>query len=86
MGSGCGSVGRAVTSNTKGPQFEASHWKKIIYLLNICLLSTVYGKDKIKKKEAGNGPFFKKPTLVTKGAQMLQKPMSQINLFKHSYW
>ena len=32
--------------------------KKIIYLLNICLLSTVYWKDETKEREAGNGPFF----------------------------
>ena len=40
--SGCGSVGRAVASDTRGPQFESSHLQKFIYLLNICLLSTVY--------------------------------------------
>ena len=27
MGSGCGSVGRAVASNTRGPRFESSHWQ-----------------------------------------------------------
>ena len=41
-GSGCGSVGRAVASNTKGLRFESSHRQKFKYLLNICLLSTVY--------------------------------------------
>ena len=45
MGSGCGSVGRAVASNNRGPQFKSSHWQKFIYVLNICLLSTVYWKD-----------------------------------------
>ena len=25
-GSGCGSVGRAVASNSRGPRFESSHW------------------------------------------------------------
>ena len=55
MDSGCGSVGRAVTSNSRGPQFESSHWQKII--LNIdCQL---YWKDENKEKEAGNGPFKK---------------------------
>ena len=29
-GSGCGSVGRAVASNTRGPRFESSHWQKFI--------------------------------------------------------
>ena len=32
-GSGCGSVGRAVASNTRGPWFESSRWQN---LLNIC--------------------------------------------------
>ena len=34
LGSGCGSVGRAVTSDTRGPRFESSHRQN---LLNICL-------------------------------------------------
>ena len=59
-GSGCGSVGRVVASDTRGPQFESSHRQN---LLNICLLSTVYWKDKNKEKEAGNGPFFKNISL-----------------------
>jgi len=29
VGSGCGSVGRAVTSDTRGPWFESSHWQKL---------------------------------------------------------
>ena len=56
MGSGGGSIGRAVASNSRGPQFESSHRQK--FLLNIyCKL---YWKDENKEKEAGNGPFFKK--------------------------
>ena len=34
--------------------------KIYLFLLNICLLSTVYWKDENKEKEAGDGPFFKK--------------------------
>ena len=60
VGSGCGSVGRAVASNTRGPQFESSHQQKFIYILNICFLSTVCWKDENKEKAAGNGPFYKK--------------------------
>ena len=41
-GSGCGSVGRAVTSDTRGPQFESSHRQMFIW--DICLLSTVLTK------------------------------------------
>ena len=29
-GSGCGSVGRAVASDTRGPRFESSHQQKFI--------------------------------------------------------
>ena len=54
MGSGCGSVGRAVASNSRGPRFESSHREK--FILNIyCQL---YLKDENKEKEAGNGPSF----------------------------
>ena len=45
-GSGCGSVGRAVTSNSRGPRFESSHRQK--YKLNIyCQL---YWIDENKEK------------------------------------
>ena len=53
MGSGGGSVGRAVAPDSRGPRLESSHRKKII--LNIYSL---YWKDENKEKEAGNGPFF----------------------------
>ena len=29
-GSGCGSVGRAVASDTRGPRYESSHWRNFI--------------------------------------------------------
>ena len=57
MGSGCGAVGRAVASDTRGPGFESSHRQ---LLLNIYLLLTVCRKDENKEKEARNGPFKKK--------------------------
>ena len=44
MGSGCGSVGRVVTSDTRGLQFEASYRQNFIW--NICLLSTVFKRLK----------------------------------------
>ena len=56
MGSGCGSVGRAVASNARGPRFESSHRQKFIFNI-YCQL---YWKDENKEKEAGTGPFFKK--------------------------
>ena len=52
MGHGCGAVGRAVASDTRGPGFESSHWQ---LLLNIYYCR----KDENKEKEAGNGPFKK---------------------------
>ena len=36
---------------------------KNLLISNICILSTVYWKDKNKEKEAGNGPFLKKAYL-----------------------
>ena len=56
MGSGCGSVDRAVASNSRGPWFESSHRQKFTFNI-YCQL---YWKDEIKEKEAGNGSFFVK--------------------------
>ena len=48
-------VGRAVASKSIGPQFESSHRQTLYYLYTVnCIEMT-----KIKKKEAGNGPFKK---------------------------
>ena len=55
MGSGCGAVGRAVASDTRGLGFDSSHRQ---LLLNIYLLLTVCRKVENKEKEAWNGPFF----------------------------
>ena len=57
LGSGCGSVGRAVTANSRGPRFESSHWQH--FILNIyCQL---YWKEENKVKEAENGPLKNGP-------------------------
>ena len=56
LGSGCGSVGRAVDSDSKGPWFESSHQQKFI----LKIYCQLYWKDENKEKEAGNGPFLKK--------------------------
>ena len=55
--SGCGSVGKAVASDTRGLPFKSNHQQKFI---NIEHLFSVYWKDGIKEKEAGNGPFLYK--------------------------
>ena len=57
MGSGCGSVGRAVAFDTRGPRFNSSHRQNFIEHLFII---NCIEKMKINKKEAGNGPLFKK--------------------------
>ena len=50
VGSGCGSVGRAVASDGRGPRFESSHRQNDI---EQCLLSTVLKRQKINKKRPG---------------------------------
>ena len=56
MGSGCGSVGRVVASDTNGPWFEPCHWQMFKHLFTVnCVL-----KRRKKKKEAGNAHFLKK--------------------------
>ena len=49
FGGGCGSVVRAVASNTRDTWFESRHWHNFIYQL-------YNRKDKNKEKVAGNGP------------------------------
>ena len=46
MGSGCGTDGRVVTSDTKGPLFETSQWQSIF----IC--SRMYSNEENDEKEA----------------------------------
>ena len=53
MGSGCGSVGRAVTSKTRGPLFKSSHWQTLYNLFTVNFTE----KTKIKEKEVGIGPI-----------------------------
>ena len=50
-GSGCGSVGRAVASDTRGPQFDSSHAQK--YVVNV-YYQLRCKDEKIKKKRPGN--------------------------------
>ena len=52
MASGCGAVGGAIASDTRGPWFESSHRQ------NLNVQSNAFEKTKIKKKEAGNGPIL----------------------------
>ena len=52
-GSGRGSVGRAVPSDTRDPRFKSQHWQSFIYQLSL------NRKDENEEKEAGNGPSLK---------------------------
>ena len=54
-GGGCGSVGRAVASDSRGSWFKSSHRQKFISNIYVQL----FWKDENKEKEAGNGPFKK---------------------------
>ena len=64
MGSDGGSVGRAVASDTRDPQFESQHWQSLIYQLQL------NRKDESKEKEARNGPSFNK--IVTRLQDVLE--------------
>ena len=49
MGSGCGgSVGRAVASHTRGPQFESSQWQKFILNISCQVGNVVFLKNNQK--------------------------------------
>ena len=56
VGSGCGAVGRAVATDTRGLGFESSHRQ---LLLNIYLLFMFVEMTKIKKKRPGIAQFKK---------------------------
>ena len=59
-GSGCGSVGRAVASDTRGPRFESSHRQKFINIEQLLYtVNCVMKRQKIKKKRPGMAHFKK---------------------------
>ena len=58
---GCGSVGRAVAFDTKGPRFDSSHRQNFIEHLFII---NCIEKTKINKKRPGMAHFLK-PSKVT---------------------
>ena len=82
MGEGrsCGSVGRAVASDTTGLQFKSSHWQKFIYIEHLFTVNCIL-KRQNKEKEAGNGPFKKKQIWVN--AQNLKKIQKIIRRIGH---
>ena len=56
-GSGCGSVGRAVAFDTRGPRFDSRHRQNFIEHLFII---NCIEKTKINKKRPGMAHFLKK--------------------------
>ena len=46
LGSGCGSVGRAVASDTRGPRFKSSHRQKFIYIEHLLTVNCVLKRRK----------------------------------------
>ena len=59
QGSVCGSVGRAVASDTRGPQFKSSHLQTFISDIYLFTVNCIE-KTKIKKKRPGmaNKKYF----------------------------
>ena len=55
QGSGCGSYGRVVASNTKGLQFDSSHRQNLYWPFVYCQL---YWKDESKENEAAMAHSF----------------------------
>ena len=55
-GSGCGSVGKAVASDNRGPRFKPSHRRSFYWAL---LIVSCVEKTKIKKKRPGMAHFKK---------------------------
>ena len=87
-GSGCGSVGRVVGSNSRGPRFESSHRQK--FILNIyCQL---YWKDKNKGKIRREWPIIKKCIVHTYETMYLEvsigkkswHSLREINIWEYS--
>ena len=67
-GSGCGSVGRAVASNTRGPQFESGH-RQNLYWTEF----TVDCNEKKKKRGREWPVFIKRNTFNIRKIEILEK-------------
>ena len=70
VGSGGGSVGRVVASNTRGRLFESQHWQNFIYQLYISK-----EKTKIKKKRWGMAHLFKNLLSVLSWLSRMASPV-----------
>ena len=74
-GSGCGSVGRVVASDTRDLRFEPHHRQYLIYQLIYQLCNR---KNENKEKEAGNGPSLKKASWLSSN---IRGKFSELNFF-----
>ena len=55
----CGSVGRVVASNTRGPRFKSSHWQKFIYIEHLLTVNCILKKRKKSKRWPGTAHLKK---------------------------
>ena len=80
--SGCGSVGRAVASNTRDQLFESSHRQNCI--TNIFTIScwNKCRNDENEQKEAWNGPYFKN----RKNSKCVIRHLSAVASCRQTYW
>ena len=56
LGSGCGSVGRAVASDTRCSRFESRH--RQIFIEHLLLSTALYWKDENNRKRGREWPIF----------------------------
>ena len=85
-GSGCGSLGRAVTFDTIGPWFDSSHWQNFIehLFVNLFIINCIE-KTKINEKEAGNSPLLKNKKGTQKGVRDIRINKQSYKLFLGRY-
>ena len=70
MVSGCGSVGRAVASDARGPQFKSSYWQTFISDIYLFTVNSIE-KTKIKIKIGHDWPMFKTVSNFTHYADVI---------------
>ena len=73
-GSDCGSVGKAVASDTRGPRFESSHRRSFYWTL---LIVKCGEKTKINKKRPGMAHFLKYRYVVILGGRHSSVDLSE---------
>ena len=80
-GSGCGSVGRAVTFNTRGLRFESSH-RQNLYWTFVCLFTiNCIEKTKINKRGREWPTFKRKSAAISRKYVLIKLKTFQFYLF-----